>query len=453
MTGNTKKALTIESILLQDLFDQLNKSGVRYAVLRNYETLPHSLGGSDLDILVAGADAITTRNTIDIFTCGYGGRLLAQYSVKSHILRFCGRKDSTWWGLPVDIYTSLDYRGLDYANPDAVLLKAEDWNGIRVVSKSDAGIIALLKECLANSRSRKNYLDEATAAYTRNPKRYELMLSHYFGAKATNKFIDYFQSNRDPKILRHLSAKLRWALLFNSLKRSPLGAFKAILRLNLKRCQRLLMPPGYSIAVLGADGSGKSTLISMIDTILSQALHNRVRYAHLRPNLLPSIARLFGRSDPNGPVTTPHASNPSWFIGSLARLLYYSLDYIFGYWFKIYPALVKRPTLYLFDRYYYDYLVDPKRSRICLPRWIIKTIGFFIPKPDLIICLGTDPHVIHARKPELPLEEVERQVKELQAFCKSNKRAVWIDTGCSIEDSVDKALEAITSRMAARYAK
>jgi len=442
-----------ESIFLKELFDRLNKSGVRYAVLRNYETLPHSLNGSDLDILVADSDALAARDTIDAFARSHGGRLVVGYSVKSHILRFCGRKDSIWWGLPVDIYTSLDYRGLEYASADAVLLKAEDWTGVRVVSKGDKGITAFLKECLANGCCRKNYIEEAAAAYAKNPKRYELMLSRYFGAQATSKLAAYLQSNRNPKTLRRLSARLRWALLFASLHRSPRGTIQVILLSNLKRCQRLLLPPGYSVAVLGTDGSGKSTVNSKVEAVLSEALHNKVRCEHMRPNLLPSIAWLFGIPSTSGPVTNPHASNPSGFIGSLARLLYYSLDYILGYWFKIYPALVKRPTLYAFDRYYYDYIIDPRRSRICLPLWIIKTIGFLIPQPDLTLCLGADPVVIHNRKPELPLAEVERQVAELKRFCEKNKNAVWIDTGCSIEESVDKALHAITYRMAARYEK
>jgi len=77
--------------------------------------------------------------------------------------------------------------------------------------------------------------------------------------------------------------------------------------------------------------------------------------------------------------------------------------------------------------------------------------SFVVPKPDVILCLGADPEIIHDRKPELPLEETKRQIEALRRFCDSNKRAVWIDTGCSIQDSVDQALEAITTRIAARY--
>jgi thymidylate kinase len=176
-------------------------------------------------------------------------------------------------------------------------------------------------------------------------------------------------------------------------------------------------------------------------------------YEHMRPNFLPSIARLFCKPVKEGPTTDPHGSKPSGFLGSLLRLSYYSLDYVFGYRLKIYPALVRQPSLYIFDRYFYDYYIDSYRGKVSLPKWIIKFYGFFIPSPDIILCLGTDVETIHARKPELSIEEFKRQVKELKAFCKNNKKAVWIDTGCSIEESVDKALEAITSRMASRYEK
>ena len=37
-------------------FSEMNSNGIRYAVLRNYESLPESCGGSDLDIFVSSKD-------------------------------------------------------------------------------------------------------------------------------------------------------------------------------------------------------------------------------------------------------------------------------------------------------------------------------------------------------------------------------------------------------------
>jgi hypothetical protein len=132
-------------------------------------------------------------------------------------------------------------------------------------------------------------------------------------------------------------------------------------------------------------------------------------------------------------------------------MLYYTVDYVVGYLVKVFPRLLRRSHVYIFDRYFYDYHIDPRRSGVALPKWLIRLFGLLVPSPHIILCLGADPKIIHARKPELPLEEFKRQTEALRKFCDKNKRAVWIDTGCSIQDSVDQALEAITTRMAARY--
>ena len=138
-------------------------------------------------------------------------------------------------------------------------------------------------------------------------------------------------------------------------------------------------------------------------------------------------------------------------IGSLLRLFYYSFDYIFGHLLKVYPMIVKKSSIWIFDRYYYDYMIDPKRARMNLPKWIINTMGYFIPKPDLVLCFGADPKVIFDRKPELPLEEIAKQVDKLKEFCNKNDKVVWIDTGNSIDDSVKETFNVILEKMNERY--
>ena len=58
---------------------------------------------------------------------------------------------------------------------------------------------------------------------------------------------------------------------------------------------RLLKHPGFTIAFIGTDGSGKSTIINKISPILNQAFHKSIFYEHMRPNKLPSLAKLFGK--------------------------------------------------------------------------------------------------------------------------------------------------------------
>jgi hypothetical protein len=86
-----------------------------------------------------------------------------------------------------------------------------------------------------------------------------------------------------------------------------------------------------------------------------------------------------------------------------------------------------------------------------LPKWILILGTKIVPRPDIIFCLGTDPKIIYQRKPELPLEEVERQVSELKEFCATNKNAVWIDTGENIEKSVNEVLISIEKIFSKRF--
>lgn len=218
---------------------------------------------------------------------------------------------------------------------------------------------------------------------------------------------------------------------------------------------RLFHQPGYTIAMLGTDGSGKSFIINSITPVLNEAFHKGVRYEHMRPNHLPSIAVLTGRKKKTETVTVcsnPHGSKPSGVLGSLMRLTYYWIDYTYGYLRKVFLDKAFKTHLWIFDRYYYDYYIDQRRARLHLPNWIFKLYGIFVPSPDLTLCLGGNPEKIYARKPETSLEEVKRQTAILRKFCDGHKKAVWIDTTMKPEESMAAAMEAILNMMSKRFA-
>jgi thymidylate kinase len=117
------------------------------------------------------------------------------------------------------------------------------------------------------------------------------------------------------------------------------------------------------------------------------------------------------------------------------------LDYTIGYWLKIHPKIVKQGTVVIFDRYVYDMALDPRRFRINLSERLIRWFVALAPKPDLILCLYAAPEVIMARKQELPMEEVRRQIGSLQAFAWREPRAMLICTEGRVIELREKVLQ------------
>lgn len=431
---------------LQTFFDILNAGEVSYCVLRNYLHLPKSLNGSDLDILVVQKDVEKFYLLLNDILDRTNGKIIVQYGSLAPRICIIGGKSNSWYGVQIDVHAGiLPYKTSHMFSVDLVLSRARIYKGILVAHDDDAALIAFLKEILNNKKCSKKYFEIAKSSWKNNRTFYIPELAKIYDEKFVSLLSDILVGTYDQEKTFKLAQVGQNCLTKN--KSTKVRNFKS----RISRLYRIIHPPGYSIAVLGTDGAGKTTVINAIREPLNEADHNALFYEHMRPNLLPNIAQLFGGKKQSGPVTDPHAAKPSGLLGSLLRLLYYSVDYIWGYWIKIYPIMVKKSSIWIFDRYYYDYLIDPKRARINLPDWIIKSVKFFIPDPDLILCLGAEPVTIHNRKPELPLDEVMIQVRKLKKFCDNEKKAVWIDTSNSIEETVNQVMNTISNKMAERF--
>jgi thymidylate kinase len=62
----------------------------------------------------------------------------------------------------------------------------------------------------------------------------------------------------------------------------------------------------------------------------------------------------------------------------------------------------------LYDRYYFDFINDAKRSNIELNRGFLRALYVFIFKPDLNLFLYADAETILSRKKEMSAEEIDR---------------------------------------------
>jgi thymidylate kinase len=128
---------------------------------------------------------------------------------------------------------------------------------------------------------------------------------------------------------------------------------------------------------------------------------------------------------------------------SAVKLVYLLGDYSTVYLWKCSLRLRQRSTLVIFDRYYHDILVDPKRYRYGASIWLARQIGHLVPNPDLWILLDATPELIRSRKQEVTFEEMVRQCKEYRELVGSFRNAVIVDASLSLDEVVQTVKQSI----------
>lgn len=423
----------------------MKQENIPYAVMRGWEGLPDTTNGGDLDMWIASSQHEQMKRIIheiltktDGYVVSYLDNLMAP--------RYCFL--SLDWGLQLDVCPrTLQHRCAIFLPEDFVAQNTIDYHGVKVLAPDADIYLAFIKEILNNGYSQK---DEYVLNLREKLK--EVSLDQL--KKDLNIYSEATLSMLREQVLDE--NRRQYPELVKAMRKDILPIINIrYLRNQLMKFRRLFCHPGYVIAVLGTDGSGKSAIIDEVTPWLDQAFHKGVLYKHFRPGLLPDLGVVFHKRNANAPkvevVDNPHSGKPSGIIGSLMRLTYYIGDYMFGYIKLIWPQIAMHTKVFVFDRYYYDYYIDQRRSLINLPKWIIRLGEIFVPKPDIVLCLGGDPKQIYARKPETSLEEVTRQTEELKRFVARRGNAVWIDTTQPIENSIRDAKTAILNMMSKRF--
>ncbi len=435
-----------EACFLHRLFEILNHGGIRYAVMRNYLSLPDSADGSDLDLLISPLDAERGEALIQqAIQAEQGvpiGLSRSPGFLKLFVLGRHSRDSGRWWGLRLDVSFGLSYLGLPISAVDS------DWpiqqhHGIQVLKPGFAGLLGVLKELLNNSQLDHRYWDDArNCAYSSWPQITQLLAP--IGEKALLQLRSLLTEAQTPATPAASCRVIRSSLLRHVHKTAPLRALQQRVSFAWSKVRRFHAPPGRVLAILGVDGAGKSTNIQALLPVLNAATHNAVVVKHLRPGLLPPLARLIpGRAPSSGIQTNPHAGKPSGIFLSLFRLSYLYLDYLLGYWLLTRPIIARQPTILLYDRYAYDMYLDPLRFRISLPARVIRWYVSLVPRPDLIFCLHGDATTIAARKDELSVQETQRQMNALFDFAEQQAHTVLVSTEQSTQDSRDTILSAL----------
>ena len=186
-------------------------------------------------------------------------------------------------------------------------------------------------------------------------------------------------------------------------------------RLALRRIRH---PSGIFLAVLGPDGSGKTSVINGLTSELEGTMSGRC-HIHFRPKFgAPQTTNLISRH--------PHSRAPRGLIGSLFKAVFYAYDEIVSYVGLIRPRLV-RNELVIFDRYFTDLLIDPVRYRYGGPARVVELLDRLVPRPDLMLVMDAPAEVIQKRIQEVSEDETFRQCTAYRDLAKRYSSVRLID--------------------------
>jgi thymidylate kinase len=401
-------AEALEGRALRRLFVGLAEHKVRYAVLRNHENLPDRVGSRDIDMLVHPDDRATARRVALELARDLDLKVSDLYDddMFSSIWLFRRMEDGAAFTLAIDFFPGRRVYGVELYDVEEALIDLRDHRGIPVVREPFVFLDKWLYHLVVGQPTPTKYDALFAGIAERN---FDELLAHvetFLGPAEARKVLETVRAGRSSELRAH-GHRARLAMLRARLTSQGLMGPLAFLAYRLRDQVR---KRGMFLSISGPDGAGKTTVIAKVVAQL-EAIYGpgEITYAHFRPTVLPRLAEVAKKAHAVGKVddnyAEPHRAKPSGPAGSLARLVYYWLDYIGGYLRSVRPVLKRREVM-LFDRYYYDMIADSFRSRIDLPMSVLRLFGRLLPLPEHAFFIEVDSTEIHRRKQELTIERI-----------------------------------------------
>jgi thymidylate kinase len=426
---------TEQAVALSAVFNALNQSGLSWLVLRNYDGLPHVNRSKDVDLGFSKTDFVRARAIIGSAMAAHGFDRVAtddyQYAWCTTYFRVDPTGSVT--SIKIDILDGFVWRGAQVMDFPLLYSKRVQHRDFCVPDRVHDAFMLWTKPLMTGGFVKSAYRSDVQRMVRERPEEFEFLVRRAFGNRPAKVLWPLLESGDTDGTVKHKAQACRAAWL-TSFIRAPARTLKAttehVLR-ELKR--RASRPRGTFCAVVGPDGVGKTTFIEELARRLSEVMvkdAQAIVILHFRPHILPNLKALFsGKSydQSTEEFSKPHRGQPAGALGSLLRLTYYWFDYVIGYWLHVRSGCL-RGKIYVFDRYFYDFIVDPRRSRLKLPHAVRVAFLHVTPQPDIVFFLDCDSSVVYARKQELAHEEIDRQLSEYRQMAKlSRTRFVRLD--------------------------
>ncbi len=431
-------------LVLIDLSRGLDDAGVPHAFQRGHRDLPSIRPGGDVDMALSEKDLAAFAEQLEEACRRHGARIRARHRIGGLVQHHLHARtsDGRHHLVDLDVHVRETCYGVPFLEASELCGGPRGEHDLPETAPYAGVWIDLLGAHLVGGKVSADY---RTALHDRRDEVGARSVgARLLGRKRSARLLGQLE---DPDALRAHSAGDRRSLLLRRFRCAPLASLYGLARLVwATRVRTLFRPRGLCVAFLGTDGSGKTTILERVRERLGPAFRSDASgVIKLRPGLLPQLDRLvhMGRATQGmEDWSRPHRAPASGRVLSNLRALYYGLDYTLGYFLRILPRR-RRNSLLLFDRWFDDYKVDPRRFRVQPDCLAVRVLDRIVPKPDAVIVITADPMLVQERKQELEATESARQVRAYEALASASGRYHVIRNEGTVDETVDAVLEVL----------
>lgn len=413
---------TERQLLIMDLFDFLQDK--KYATLKMKNGFPENLSlFSDIDMIIDKAHA----NEVVKFINNHS--LVAKKSqLKKSFMNAIKIVTTDSSILSLDLIWEVKRKNLVMLNAKEIIAnQITSLYGVNQASAIDTYRYIVLFYILNGAKIPSKHAELKEIVDTSSEPLDLLIKEYLVDNKGNSKLVNYVKSQKVNKSLSYIKNSISYLM---------------------DTVNELFNNRGFTITFSGVDGAGKSTVIEHVAHKIEKQLRKPVVLLRHRPSILP-ILSVWTKGKEKAHQDTisslPRQGKNGSFISSLIRFSYYYIDYLIGQ-FYIYFKYILRGKVVIYDRYYFDFINDSKRSNIQLSKKITSFGYNLLMKPKFNFFLFADANTILNRKKELSKATIEKLTNDyLELFENLKKKSNSSNYNAIENKDLDKTLNQIVS--------
>lgn len=431
--------------IFTEIISKFETNEIQYFVYRNYKELPDNIPTNDIDIII---NPKQYKTAVSLLFDVYRQNNIKHVKIKKFgvVMNFYGIINLEQI-IEIDLLKGCIVQGGYELFPFNFLSdKRIRYHNFYVLPSYLEAILLVFYKVLGWNKIKPQYVEEIQNVIINDFDNFYHTFCQFFNKKNAQLFIECFKQNRIADFTQK-APYLKLKFQRRNWLRKPFTTIKWFFIYKIQRFKDLFN--NQLICVEAPDGTGKTTFIenlsSKLCTLFNLSEKDFLAIKHFRPLYLPNLGAVgekAGMMKQDINFTKPHRAQPVGIFSSFIRMTYYWLDYIIGM-----PIILQKNErshkITIFDRYIYDFLVDPRRSRINLPYWLRKCFTKLVKQPKIVFVLDAPADVIYKRKQELTPEEISRQLVEYRKLSSLGKRYYRLDASQKPEEIANDAIKII----------